>query len=83
MLKRYNLPVVNNFRRSSTTENWEARFQEWQDESEEDGDDLGEDTETCFPSDIPEVTINRKGGQLQGERKNMEWNTQQILRASL
>lgn len=72
MLKRYNLPVVNNFRRSSTTENWEARFQEWQDASEEDGDDLGENTETCFPSDIPEVTINRKGGQLQGERKI--WN---------
>ena len=25
----------------------------------EDGDDLGDDIETCFPSSIPEITMNR------------------------
>jgi hypothetical protein len=38
-----------------------ANFKKWQEESEEgDGDDLGDDIETCFPSNIPYVIIPHK-----------------------
>jgi ABC-type multidrug transport system ATPase subunit len=55
------LAVVNGFRQPSLALNWEANFKKWQEESEEgDGDDLGDDIETCFPSNIPDVIIPQK-----------------------
>lgn len=52
------LAVVNNFRRPTIAVNWEADFKKWQEDfNEDDGDDLGIDLETCFPSSIPNVNI--------------------------
>ena len=55
------LAVVNGFPRPSLVLNWESNFQEWREEGEEDeGDDLADDVETCFPSNIPDVIIPPK-----------------------
>lgn len=55
------LAVVNGFPRPSLVLNWESNFKEWREEGEEDeGDDLADDVETCFPSNIPDVIIPPK-----------------------
>jgi hypothetical protein len=58
------LAVVNNFRRPTIAVNWEADFKKWQEEfNEDDGDELGIDLETCFPSSIPDVNIPQRSVQ--------------------
>lgn len=55
------LAAVNNFRRASAALNWADKFKEWQTEAENDeGDELGVDVETCYPSMVPHVDIPRR-----------------------
>ena len=52
------LAVVNNFREDTNAVNWETAFKQWQEKVDEDeGDDLADDIETCFPTAIPEVLL--------------------------
>jgi hypothetical protein len=55
------LAVVNGFRHPSLVWDWETKFKTWQEDAEEDeGDNLADDIETCFPSNIPDVIIPPK-----------------------
>lgn len=52
------LAVVNNFRGDNNAVNWESAFKRWQEEGDEDeGDDLADDIEACFPTAIPDVLL--------------------------
>ena len=61
------MAVVNNFRQSNAAVNWETALKQWQEEADEDeGDDLADDIELCFPTAIPDVLIPQMNPERSG-----------------
>jgi len=53
------LAVVGKFKSEGHANHWEDAFRKWQNEADRDeGDELADDIETCFPASIPDVAIS-------------------------